>query len=589
VSRRKVGEVVNKRVCLIGPIIEDLFTHECSFTPYSNVHFFAGKKDNMFFSNPTILTGREFFCSLGCLLSCQLQWIERMKTVKSNTIKRSSAADNRDNAISQDLLPKHNLLTFLYSRTLQMRRRKHRGIALVWVVIFTFLIILLVGLSLDAGKVCIVAHQLQNAADAAALAGGRIVKLDQSDARQRAIDIAHENYADGDPVLLDRNEGNLLDGDIVIGRYNRSTRTFVANTVTPNALKVVARRTEASLGGNVRLIFGPLVGVDTSSIERHAIAMATGGTGAGLIALSPSGVGLDVRGTVDLYVNDGAIQVNSEDDDALSVNGTPAIHANEVDVWGDVDATGGFEFPPEPEMYIDTDAPPIPDPLCPYWLPITSEPSPSDCIQPPSVPATDLSPSPGEALVITGGTHVLEPGYYSGGFRISGGDVTLKPGIYILDGSSSGQESGLVIGGNTIFCAKGVMFYIMGDGVVDMTGTGLIEIDPLVYDPNEGSDYFCDPSYSYPEGLDSDINYYDGMAIFQERGNNNEARIIGTGLMDLTGTLYFPTNHVELGGTGDGFGNQLIAWSAYVHGTGDITINYDGRNPGVANRAFLVE
>lgn len=507
--------------------------------------------------------------------------------VTSNTIKRSPTVDNRDNAISQVLSPKRNFLTFLQSRIPQIRHRKHCGIALIWVVIFIFLIILLVGLSLDTGRYCIIAHQLQNAADAAALAGGRVVKLDQSDARQIAIDVAYANYADGNAVQLERNEGNLPEGDIVVGRYYRSTRTFVVNTEAPNALKVVARRTEGSLGGKVPLIFGPLVGVDRCNIERYAIAMATGGTGAGLICLAPDGVGLDLRGTVDLHVNDGAIQVNSEDDDALSINGTPVIHTNDVGVWGDIDATGGFEFPPE--MNVDANAPPIPDPLCPHWLPITSEPSPSDCIQPPGVPATDLSPSPGETIAITEGVHVLEPGYYSGGFRISGGDVTLKPGIYVLDGSSQGQKAGLVIGGNTNFCAKGVMFYVMGDGVVDIAGTGIIEIDPLVYEPNEGSDYFCDSSYSYPEGLDSDINYYEGMSIFQERGNNNEARIIGTGLMDLTGTLYFPTNHVEIGGTGDGFGNQLIAWSMYVHGTGDITINYDGRNPAPANRAFLVE
>jgi hypothetical protein len=448
------------------------------------------------------------------------------------------------------------------------------------------MIMLLVGLALDSGRAFLVSTQLQNAADAAALAGGRVVKLDQADARQRAIDMALANTADLDPVQLDRNEDNLAEGDIVIGRYDFVSETFIPNTEIPNALKVVARRTEGSLGGNVPLIFASLASIDTFEVERYAIAVAIGGTGAGLIALAPGGVGLELKGTVDLNVNDGAIQVNSNADDAISVNGTPNINTQELNVWGDVDATGGYEFPED--MYIDNQAPPIPDPLCPYWLPITSEPSPDDCIQGPDYdPANDLS-DPNE-VTINSGTHVLGPGYYSTGFRITGGNVTLKPGIYILGGQSSGQKRGLVITGNTNFCAKGVMFYIVGDGVVDIAGTGIIEINPLEYDPEEGSDYFCDPSYDYPAGIESEVNYYEGMSIFQERGNTNEARIIGTGLMALGGTLYFPTNHVEIGGTGDGFGNQLIAWSMDVHGTGDITINYDGRNKAPANSSYLIE
>ncbi len=77
-----------------------------------------------------------------------------------------------------------------------------------------------------------------------------------------------------------------MEGDVVVGRYNRLTRTFTPTTEIPNALKVVARRTEDSLGGPVSLNFGPIANVDTVNISRLAIAIATGGTGAGLIALA---------------------------------------------------------------------------------------------------------------------------------------------------------------------------------------------------------------------------------------------------------------------------------------------------------------
>ena len=252
-------------------------------------------------------------------------------------------ANDQNKAIYRTTPPKRNGAMFLQIRIPQAARGKRRGIALIWVAIFIFLIIVLVGLSLDTGRVYLVGHQLQNAADAAALAGARVVKLDQSDARQRAMDIAFANKADGDGVLLRRNEANLVEGDIVIGRYYRGTKTFVLNTEAPNAIKVVARRTEESPGGNIALIFGPLFGVARSNIERTAIAITTGGTGAGLIALSPDGTGLKINGNVDLNVNNGAIQVNSADDNAVRIIGQPTIFGSELDVCGDIDPTGGFE------------------------------------------------------------------------------------------------------------------------------------------------------------------------------------------------------------------------------------------------------
>ncbi len=458
-------------------------------------------------------------------------------------------------------------------RISRLKCQGHRGLAYIWAIIFLMLIILLVGLALDVAKVFYVGHQLQNAADAAALAGARIVKISQAQARLNAYNIALANVAGSQNVQLRLNNENAVDGDIVIGRYDLETSVFIVTTTAANALKVVARRTDDSLGGPVPLIFGPVANVDTSEIAHYAIAMASGGTGAGLIALAPDGTGLRINGTVDLNVNDGAIQVNSVDDDAVVIQGQPRINASELDITGDADPTGGFDF--EPEFVVNTGVPPISDPLCPN--------PPTECMPPPSWdPLYDLSPETGETWSITGGTVELEPGYYSGGLRISGGDVTFKPGIYVLDGSSTGQKSGFVVGGNTNLCAKGVMFYITGDGVVDIAGTGDIRITPIAFDAND----FCDSSYSFPD--DTDYTY-EGMSFFQDRLNTNDARIVGTGLMDLDGTLYFPENHVDLSGTGEGFGNQLIAYSVEISGTGEITINYDGRNRAPATRSFLVE
>lgn len=487
---------------------------------------------------------------------------------ESGTTTSSRTRQYRDTTAASDLSSKSRFPKHLQAAA----SRRNRGVAMLWVVIFLFLIILIVGLGLDGAKAFLVAHQLQNAADAAALAGACVVKLDPNDARQTAIAVALKNFADGNAVELVDNPGNSPDGDVVVGWYSRMLKKFVPALSPRNAVKVVARRTDASPGGPVPLNFGPVVGVDDVDITRYAIAMTYGGTGAGVIALSPEGIGLKINGTVGLFVNDGLIQVNSEDDNGANLIGTPDIWAEALNVCGDMGSTGGidldsFDFP------LDNQAPYMPDPFCPD--------PPGNCLPPPTWnPGIDLSG--GETMKITEGVHLLEPGYYSGGFSITGGDVTLKPGIYILGGGPQGK-GGLVVGGNANLCAKGVVFYVTENGKVDLAGSGTIRVTP----PDLEVLDFCDPNFSYP--ADPQLATYTDVSIFQDRANTNDARIVGTNLLELEGALYFPRNHVDLTGTGDGFGNQLVAWTIEVSGTGDIVINYRGDDPKPSNKSFLIE
>ena len=429
------------------------------------------------------------------------------------------------------------------------RPRPHaKGISTIWTAILLVLLFGITGLLIDVGYSLLVTHQLQNAADAAALAGVQQVRLGPEAARLAAINLAQANTAAQEPVLLLDNPGNAIAGDIVIGRYNRTQRLFEPTLAGANAVKVVARRTEGSLNGPLGLFFGPVFGVTTVDISRHAIAMIGGGTGAGIIALNRTERNaLTISGTVTVNTGDGAIQVNSSHaSSAVFVNGTPVLNTPALNVTGEPRMVGDYDFQGE----LNTGTPPIDDPLA--WLP-----------EPIWDPSSDL----GE-IRITGGENMsIGPGYYSGGITINSGSLVLDPGIYILDGD------GLNISGNATFLAEGVMFYIIGSGVVDLTGTNSVRITPP------------DPElYSYP-----DVDTYERISFFQARDNTNDSRIIGTSLMDLEGTLYFPSNRLGLGGTGEGFGNQLIADMIDIFGTGEITINYDGNEPAVGNKVFLVE
>lgn len=426
-----------------------------------------------------------------------------------------------------------------------INKYKRRGVALIWVAIFGLLIILMVGLALDTSYLILTSFQLQNSADAAALAGAMVVRENAEMARDQAVAFAAANEAAGMSVTLNRNDGNASEGDIVLGYYDRDTGLFDPLAGSYNAVKVVARRTNASSDGPVSLVFGPVVGKDTAEVYRSAIAIVGGATGAGLITLSPTdSCALNLSGNNDLVINtspdaelEGSIQVNSADPCAMCTDGSAlTIEAGETNIVGDICMSGN----PTLNTTINPDSSYVPDPLA-------------------GIPESPITP-PDLGSITAGGTY--GPGYYAGGLRITstGETVVLDPGIYVLDGH------GLYVNGGDLI-AQEVMFYIIGSGSVYLGGNGLIEISPI---SDEGNAYW-------------------GISIFQARDNHNDSVIIGTSDMDLEGTYYFPSANLEIGGSGIALGNQLIAWTMWIHGRGTFDIQYDGRYPAPGTQVTLVE
>jgi hypothetical protein len=213
---------------------------------------------------------------------------------------------------------------------------RHRGIALIWAAIFLMLIILLLGLMLDTGKVALNIHQLQNAADAAALAGAQYVKTNLPEfVRQTARDMGLQNAAEGFPVSLRLDSPQPAefptgaDGsydfenyDIVVGRWVTYNQTFLPTLDAPNAVLAIARRNTAlaetgapALG----LIWGPIAGVDTADAETMAIGFCMSSAGAGLIVLSSDPTQtLDMGGGPTIDLDGGGIHINSTSDDTGS-------------------------------------------------------------------------------------------------------------------------------------------------------------------------------------------------------------------------------------------------------------------------------
>ena len=492
------------------------------------------------------------------------------------------------------------------------RRWRKRAVTLVWAALCGSIIIGFMGLALDWGHVYYAGQQLQVAADAAALAGARLVKTDVSanfrNTRTAAHDIALLNNVALNPLQLAMNEDNVgevvyiygprnpsdTSGDIVVGRVDMNTRAFTPNTDRPNAVRVVGRRTEGSLSGSLPLVFARSFGLSNSNVARDAIATMGAGMGAGLIVLNhtqPCSLRMDGGGELHVVpvdppqtCEDGAgIWVNSSAGNAACVDSNGEIVTTSLSINGWYDGVfssvteGACGSATGDTLIHQNTGKIIPDPLAGVPEPSTSG-------------MTDLAPNK-PIKVQNSDTVVLGPGWYSKGINATGGSLTLQPGIYILGGNASGNNgaTGLSMSGGSSLCAKGVCLFVLGPyGNLDLEGTGATEISPIDFD--QSGSYFCNPSYSYPATSPNPLNSYEGIAVFQSRSNFNQAKIGGGSDFVLDGTYYFPDNQVKFSGVCTNGGTQLICDTVWFTGTSNVDILYDGRNPAAgATTVFLVQ
>ena len=421
---------------------------------------------------------------------------------------------------------------------------RHRGTAMIVTVLVLLMLIGFVGLAVDWGYTYRTAQQLQTAADAAALAGAETLFANHASARSAAISLAAANNAAGKVVSLQDNPSNVSTGDIVLGTYDRPTRTFTPTSQpSANAVYIVARRTTGSIGGALPLLFGPIFGKSTAEVSRGAIAMSEGVPSyASIIALDPNAPqAFYLHGSPTLDVGTGSVQVDSNSSSAALIQGTSvAFIAGEADIVGQYQAKGKPGLPQMNEFQ-----PTVADPLAQLPAPAVGTP---------------MSPSS------ISGTRTFNPGYYPQGLNLNAGDnVTLTPGVYVLD-------NGFSINGHATLNAQGVIFYIKSGAISD-NGTAEIDISP----PTSGT--------------------YQGISFFQSRTDASTASFTGTALLTGTGssdtkgagTFYFPDALLQVGGTADLYVSNLIAKQVEVFGSGTKHVTDGSGGNQAGNKSFLVQ
>ena len=144
-----------------------------------------------------------------------------------------------------------------------------RGAAVVVVSVSLVVLFGMAALAIDIGHLFVKRNELQNSADAAALAG--VSQLpDAIQVRAVAKQYAQSN------MPVERDGLVLVDSDIFLGDWDGDTRTFTPGSTSPNAVKVTTRRSSTN-GNPVNHLFAPILGINPSSISAEAIAINDGG------------------------------------------------------------------------------------------------------------------------------------------------------------------------------------------------------------------------------------------------------------------------------------------------------------------------
>jgi len=149
--------------------------------------------------------------------------------------------------------------------TRKLGKLNNKGIAAVYLAIMIVVLVAIVSFVVDIGYMYVAKGQLQNAADAGALAGA--AKLDKTNSTtQAATRLEAETFANtnnvvpsGTKVIISNAGSNALasGNDITVGNWDASiTPQYLEGRTPINAVQVRARRTSDSPGGAVDTFLG---------------------------------------------------------------------------------------------------------------------------------------------------------------------------------------------------------------------------------------------------------------------------------------------------------------------------------------------
>ncbi len=517
--------------------------------------------------------------------------------------------------------------------------RNRSGAVLIWVALMLLVLLGLVGLVIDAGVLMAAHRHAQNAADAAAMAAATdLLRVGSKEVAiatgTKFVETINEKNPDlaGPPSGVQEATVNIPP---LAGNYQGASDYVEV---------IVTRQIRTFFIHVLDLIPGVNMTASQTVTARAVAGFESVAAGEGVFALNPDAVpGIEVKGGARLIVEGRVVDnstgggydenglepldetgepLSTESGYSAKVTNNSTLVAVEIQLAGGVNDLDNFQnyYPDGSSDFLQAYAGQEADPL--RYLITPSVDTGVDPAERGAPKATDGGlqlnnsaddsdypnrivddPELGEVLE-------LHPGIYES-ITITGGNVRLVPGIYVLRPNGTTPYILTITGGNVV--ADEVMFYNTGsdytpDGLPDSNDENTdvppqgvefgdvkinagMQFSPMS-DPPIDYDYLdlgFDFKYQPPEGGMPISEDFHGMLFYQRRWSDADFQIQGNSESgDLTGTLYAKRGDVKISGQGT-YDAQFVVGSLTVTGQGDVTVNYTGDNLGRAPRVFLVE
>lgn len=381
-----------------------------------------------------------------------------------------------------------------------------------------------VGLAVDVAHLRYVKHNLQKAADAAAIAAGLEIRVCGSNITCATMQTAatkalEENGLTADTVLSNCASVPATGLSLSINRPACNLGAADPNYGRKSYVEVVVSSVEHTY-------FARVLGWDNVRVTARAESTRAGGPC--IYALDPSAAGaISVLVGVAVTANCTIVDESSSPN-ALSCIVGAFLTAPKINVTGGVGSLlCGLSSTPRTNI-----PPPTPaDPLA--YLPT---PSVGPCGTTTSSPYTGAPKAVNIALF---GNYVFNPGVYCGGISVTAGlgtNVVFNPGVYILKTGTNAlgiQSGGLVLTVSLLstISGSGVTFYNAGPfGSISVTAPAPLNLSNLKLSaPTSG--------------------VYSGVLFFQDRANTSTGTFL-LSLMQgskLEGAIYLPNASVSYG------------------------------------------
>ena len=367
-------------------------------------------------------------------------------------------------------------------------------------------------------------RELQQAADLAAHAAG--VKLregaDETTMRDAAVDVASASGFDAGTDTLTMT--NPPDSGAYAGDFD---------SVAVSLVRAQPR------------YFTRIYASDPVELDARAVSALQGGANACLLALSPSAAGaVTISGSTDVSFENCDVASNSAADDAFLMNsGASVVTTGCINTVGGAVTTAGLTLTDCASP--NEGAPAAADPYADVGEPAASGTCQNGDVGSPIL-GTTVTPSESHESGV-------QSVRFCSGLRLTG-NVTLDPGLYIIEGGNFRINSDAVVNGSdvTFYLADGVNIVFNGSAEFNLSA------------PESGP--------------------YSGLLFFGSRSASAASHTVnGTANSVLNGAVYTPASHLDFTGdfTGGGSGCTQIV-TGTVHFSGNSALEVDCQAAGTS-------